>query len=290
MLPYTGECFGNPSSIHIYGRACKAAVDKARERLASLLDCKTDEIVFVASGSEADNHAILAAVRRWNQGATRSSRGRQMYTWHVSHFVDALHRGARVVLDRKVLGSWSVTGSRFAWRELVSLKRGHLPPNSTPKSISSSPSLLSKTIIAFPFALIVICWLARSILPLRFVPCAGPCCRSVTLQLAPFAPSLRSGGGNSSAATRPHVVSSLIEHPAVTKCLNRLAGEGKVDVTYVGVSDQGRVSVEDVKAALLPTTVLVTIMHSNNEVGMVFPRGCGICGASSLAELWGGLC
>lgn len=69
----------------------------------------------------------------------------------------------------------------------------------------------------------------------------------------------------------------------MTKCLDRLVGEGKVDVTYVGVSDQGRVSVEDVTAALRPTTALVTIMHSNNEVGMVFPRGYGICVASSVA-------
>lgn len=62
MLPFTGSCFGNPSSAHALGRTCKGAVDKARARLAALLGCTPEEVVFVASGSEADNHAILAAV------------------------------------------------------------------------------------------------------------------------------------------------------------------------------------------------------------------------------------
>lgn len=63
MFPFIGECFGNPSSAHSLGRACKAAVVKARKRVAALLGCTPEEIVFVASGSEADNHAILASVR-----------------------------------------------------------------------------------------------------------------------------------------------------------------------------------------------------------------------------------
>lgn len=63
MIPYMGECYGNPSSGHVLGRACKSAMEKARERVASMLGCYPDEIVFAASGSEADNHAILGAVR-----------------------------------------------------------------------------------------------------------------------------------------------------------------------------------------------------------------------------------
>ncbi len=63
MFPFIGECFGNPSSGHALGRACKAAVVKARARVAELLGCSPEEVVFVASGSEADNHAILASVR-----------------------------------------------------------------------------------------------------------------------------------------------------------------------------------------------------------------------------------
>lgn len=63
------------------------------------------------------------------------------------------------------------------------------------------------------------------------------------------------------------MVSSAIEHPAITKCLDHLAAEGKVDVSYVGVDMEGRVSCEDVVKSLRPETTLVTIMHSNNEVG-----------------------
>lgn len=63
MLPFTRECFANPAGKHVYGRVCKSAVDEARDRVAALLDCQPDEIVFVSTGSEANNHAILAAVR-----------------------------------------------------------------------------------------------------------------------------------------------------------------------------------------------------------------------------------
>ena len=63
-----------------------------------------------------------------------------------------------------------------------------------------------------------------------------------------------------------HVVSSAIEHPAITKCLDHLAASGRVEVTYVGVDREGRVSVEEVVDALRPDTALVTVMHSNNEV------------------------
>lgn len=69
-----------------------------------------------------------------------------------------------------------------------------------------------------------------------------------------------------SATPKPHVVSSAIEHPAITKCLDHLMAEGKVEVTYVGVDEEGRVSSEEVVDAIRPETALVTIMHSNNEV------------------------
>lgn len=62
------------------------------------------------------------------------------------------------------------------------------------------------------------------------------------------------------------MISSAIEHPAITKCLDNLTAEGKLDVTYVGVDEQGRVSSADVLEAFRPETALVTIMHSNNEV------------------------
>lgn len=59
MQPYQTACFGNPSSLHGPGRTAKAAVRQARERVAGLLNCAAEEIVFTASGTEADNLALI---------------------------------------------------------------------------------------------------------------------------------------------------------------------------------------------------------------------------------------
>ncbi len=61
MRPYFSDKFGNPSSVHRYGQAAEAAVDSARETLASVLNCRPDEIVFTSCGSEADNLALRGA-------------------------------------------------------------------------------------------------------------------------------------------------------------------------------------------------------------------------------------
>jgi cysteine desulfurase len=70
MLPYLGERFGNASSVHARGEAARDALDGARERVAALIDATPEEIVFTASGSEANNLALkgvlagAAAARR----------------------------------------------------------------------------------------------------------------------------------------------------------------------------------------------------------------------------------
>lgn len=58
MLPYLAEHYGNPSSSHIYGRTMRAAVETARERVASLIDCESGEVFFTSGGTEANNLAI----------------------------------------------------------------------------------------------------------------------------------------------------------------------------------------------------------------------------------------
>jgi cysteine desulfurase len=58
MLPFLREHFGNPSSGHAAGRAARAAVETAREQVASLLGCSPDEVVFTSGGTEANNLAI----------------------------------------------------------------------------------------------------------------------------------------------------------------------------------------------------------------------------------------
>lgn len=60
MLPFYKEMFGNPSSVHSYGREVKKHVDKARSRVAQALNAHSDEeIYFTSGGTEADNIAIL---------------------------------------------------------------------------------------------------------------------------------------------------------------------------------------------------------------------------------------
>lgn len=63
MVPYLTEFYGNPSSIHGFGRQTRAAIEKARRTVASLLNCMPGEIIFTSGGTEADNMAIRCAVR-----------------------------------------------------------------------------------------------------------------------------------------------------------------------------------------------------------------------------------
>jgi cysteine desulfurase len=67
-----------------------------------------------------------------------------------------------------------------------------------------------------------------------------------------------------------HIVTSAIEHPAILAACAELESRGW-EVTYVPVSSAGLVGVEDVRAALRDDTVLVTVMHANNEIGTVQP-------------------
>jgi cysteine desulfurase len=63
MLPFFGPRFGNPSSMHRWGREARTALDEARERVARCLGANADEICFTSGGTEADNIAILGAWR-----------------------------------------------------------------------------------------------------------------------------------------------------------------------------------------------------------------------------------
>ena len=137
MLPYLREDFGNASSIHRFGQRARAAVETARARVAALIGAEQSEIVFTGGGTEADNLAVLGAVR-------------------------------------------------------------------------------------------------------------------------------------GSSLPQKHVITSAIEHPAVLYTCQTLEKEG-VNVTYLPVSSEGFVDPSDVRRALRPETVLITIMHANNEIGAVQP-------------------
>jgi cysteine desulfurase len=67
MLPYLDRHFGNPSSVHAAGRETRAAIDNARDKLATLLRIKPNEIVFTSGGTESCNLAVFGLARLPNQ-------------------------------------------------------------------------------------------------------------------------------------------------------------------------------------------------------------------------------
>jgi cysteine desulfurase len=67
-----------------------------------------------------------------------------------------------------------------------------------------------------------------------------------------------------------HIITSCIEHPSIMEPLSFLKKNG-YEVTYLPVNQQGAVSTEDLKSAIREDTILVSIMHSNNEVGTLQP-------------------
>jgi cysteine desulfurase len=79
MLPFLEEKFGNPSSIHGAGREARAAVDDARDRLASLLGAKPHELIFTSGGTEANNLAILGLAR------SRAAPGKHVISAKTEH-------------------------------------------------------------------------------------------------------------------------------------------------------------------------------------------------------------
>lgn len=78
------------------------------------------------------------------------------------------------------------------------------------------------------------------------------------------------GAAHANKAKGNHIITSAIEHHAVLHTCKALEKEG-FEVTYLPVDEYGRVSVEDVKAAIKDTTVLITIMFANNEIGTIEP-------------------
>lgn len=69
----------------------------------------------------------------------------------------------------------------------------------------------------------------------------------------------------------PHVITTVIEHPAVLEPIKRLEREGRVRVTYLSVYENGIMKMKDFREALSEDTVLVSIMYANNEIGTIQP-------------------
>lgn len=79
MFPYLSREYGNPSSLYSIGRKSKRAIEEARKRVASLINCKPEEIYFTSCGSESDNTA-LKGIAYANQ-----NKGKHIITSKIEH-------------------------------------------------------------------------------------------------------------------------------------------------------------------------------------------------------------
>ncbi len=78
MLPYLKERYGNPSSSHTFGTANRAGIEQARERLALLLACDAEDIIFTSGATEANNMVIKGI-------AKASGKGKHFITSRIEH-------------------------------------------------------------------------------------------------------------------------------------------------------------------------------------------------------------
>ncbi|MFY9620517.1 MAG: cysteine desulfurase family protein [Pyrinomonadaceae bacterium] len=97
MMPYLTENYGNASSVHLFGQQARAAVDKSRRQVASLIGARPNEIVFTSGGTEANNLAIRGVCE------AAEPHGRHIITSAIEH------PSARGPIDQLEKKGWEVT-------------------------------------------------------------------------------------------------------------------------------------------------------------------------------------
>ena len=103
MQPYFGPRFGNPSSVHRWGREARAALDEARERVGRCLGASADEIVFTSCGTEADNMALIGV---WRARRAEAGGRAAAVSTPIEHkaVLGALHQIAKEGGEERLLG------------------------------------------------------------------------------------------------------------------------------------------------------------------------------------------
>jgi cysteine desulfurase len=127
MTPYFTESFGNPSSVHRYGQQAEAAVDSARETVASVLNCRPDEIIFTSCGSESDNLAI--------RGAAYAMRGKTGADWILAS------RAEHPAVTRTLIQLERFEGFRVEWLDVD--ERGMVSAEVVSRAICDRTALVS---------------------------------------------------------------------------------------------------------------------------------------------------
>lgn len=124
MMPFLGEVFGNPSSLHDWGDVARQAVDTAREQVAQLIGASAEEIIFTGSGTESNNFAVKGLA------LAQQSKGKHVVVSAVEHF-SVLH-------SARTLEKWG-----FGVTEVPVDKNGMVNPDDVRESIRKDTVLIS---------------------------------------------------------------------------------------------------------------------------------------------------
>src|SRR5256885_11812423 len=115
MLPFLTSEYGNAASIHGFGQRARAAVENAREQVASLIGARPQEIIFTSGGTESDNHAIFEVVQTALAArASASSSAAHVITSAIEHEADVMTCAAELLAEaRAARAVW--TTPKIAW-------------------------------------------------------------------------------------------------------------------------------------------------------------------------------
>jgi cysteine desulfurase len=124
MMPFLGDVFGNPSSLHDWGDVARQAVDAAREQVAELIGANAEEVIFTGSGTESNNFAVKGLA------LAQQSKGKHVVVSAIEHF-SVLH-------SARTLEKWG-----FEMTEVPVDKYGLVNPEDVKRSIRKDTVLVS---------------------------------------------------------------------------------------------------------------------------------------------------
>lgn len=124
MMPYLGDIFGNPSSLHDWGDGAREAIEAARDQVAQLIGANTDEMIFTGSGTESNNLAIKGLA------LAQQNKGKHLVVSAIEHF-SVLH-------SARTLAKWG-----FEVSEVPVNKYGVVDPDDVRRKLRNDTVLVS---------------------------------------------------------------------------------------------------------------------------------------------------
>ena len=124
MMPYLGDIFGNPSSLHDWGDGARGAIESAREQVAALIGANAEEIIFTGSGTESNNFAVKGLAM------AQQNKGKHVVVSAIEHF-SVLH-------SARTLEKWG-----FEVSEVPVDKYGVVDPDDVRRNLRSDTVLVS---------------------------------------------------------------------------------------------------------------------------------------------------